>query len=403
MHVTDTIEKQIQIERFKNIKQLGYARIGLVVSFFLLHLYMGFVLNEHDFRGKEIHFAIYLTTASLLLAIGKNKLIQSFNPLSIAILDIPLATLILRSWAHEQSETGMLLTGGLALSFNLFFIHLSSFLLSFSKTIVTFIAAAISVGYIQVTTQTHLHTIIVSQLLLFVFLFTTLYKNKKIYLLIKNSYLEQARVDKLARYFSPNVASHIQSQSELNPEGREAEVTVLFADIRDFTSISESISGQEVVQLLNALHERLVECIFSCGGTLDKYIGDGIMAYFGAPITDPNHADKGVECANRMRKAIFEFNQLRTAQGKPPISVGIGLHSGKVVIGDVGASIRREYTIIGDTVNTASRVEALTKKHQLDFLATDAVREGMKDKSKLRLVGEDDIRGKTKTIRTYTI
>ena len=373
INLNDTIKKQIAIERLENIKQLGLARIGLVSAFFVLHLIMGWVLNEPTFRGKELLFSTYLALTTLLFFFHKDKLAQNINPISLALIDIPMATLIMAHWTLEVDALGMLRIGGLALSFNLFFIHMSSFLLSRSRTILTFFASVVSVAFLQLTTNTHQNTIIVSQLLLFIFLLTTLYKNKKVYLLIKKSYQEQAKIEKLSRYFSPNIASFLQTQSELNPAGNEAEVTVLFADIRDFTKLSESMSGQEVVSLLNALHERLVECIFSCGGTLDKYMGDGIMAYFGAPIADPCHADKAFECAQKMKKAMADFNADRKLKSQEPLAIGIGLHSGKVVIGDIGANVRREYTIIGDTVNTASRIEALTKKHQLDFLATEAV------------------------------
>lgn len=402
INLNDTIKKQIAIERLENIKQLGLARIGLVSAFFVLHLIMGWVLNEPTFRGKELLFSTYLALTALLFFFHKGKLAQNINPISLALIDIPMATLIMAHWTLEVDALGMLRIGGLALSFNLFFIHMSSFLLSRSRTILTFFASVVSVAFLQLTTNTHQNTIIVSQLLLFIFLLTTLYKNKKVYLLIKKSYQEQAKIEKLSRYFSPNIASFLQTQSELNPAGNEAEVTVLFADIRDFTKLSESMSGQEVVSLLNALHERLVECIFSCGGTLDKYMGDGIMAYFGAPIADPCHADKAFECAQKMKKAMADFNADRKLKSQEPLAIGIGLHSGKVVIGDIGANVRREYTIIGDTVNTASRIEALTKKHQLDFLATEAVCERLQSRDDLRFVSEESIRGKTQSVKTYT-
>jgi len=400
--LNDTITKQITLERLENIKQLGFARAGLVSAFFVLHLFMGWVLNVPTFRGKELYFSLYLSLTFSLHFFRKTRVAQKINPYSLALIDIPMASLIMAHWTIGADDERLLRIGGLALSFNLFFIHLSSFLLSRSKTILTFLASAASVTVIQSITKTHINNIIVSQLLLFIFLFTTLYKNKKVYVLIKKSFEEQAKIEKLSRYFSPNIASHLQSQGELTTAGREAEVTVLFADIRDFTKLSEAISGQEVVELLNALHERLVDCIFSCGGTLDKYIGDGIMAYFGAPIADPCHADRAYECVKKMKKAIANFNAARELKGLEPIAIGIGLHSGKVVIGDIGASVRREYTIIGDTVNIASRIEGLTKKHQLDFLATEAVCERLQNRDDLRLVSEESIRGKMQTVRTYT-
>ncbi|NBW83393.1 adenylate/guanylate cyclase domain-containing protein [bacterium] len=181
------------------------------------------------------------------------------------------------------------------------------------------------------------------------------------------------------------------------------DVTVLFVDIRDYTRISENMSGHEVVRLLNSVHERLVKCIFDSGGTLDKYIGDGLMAYFGAPIADSGHADKAVECAERMKQAIAELNKARAANSEAPLTIGIGLHSGVAVVGDVGAEFRREYTVIGDTVNTASRVEALTKKHSIDVLATEAVLNRLSNPQKLQFVADDIVRGRSNSVRTYTL
>lgn len=184
--LNDTITKQIALERLENIKQLGFARAGLVFAFFALHLFMGWVLDEHTFRGKEHYFSIYLALTLTLHFFRNTQLAQKINPNSLALIDIPMASLIMAHWTIGADDERLLLIGGLALSFNLFFIHLSSFLLSRSKTILTFLASAASVTAIQAIAKTNINTIIVSQLLLFIFLITTLFKNKKVYILIKN-------------------------------------------------------------------------------------------------------------------------------------------------------------------------------------------------------------------------
>jgi adenylate cyclase len=163
------------------------------------------------------------------------------------------------------------------------------------------------------------------------------------------------------------------------------------------------MSGPEVIRMLNEVHEHLVSCIFLTGGTLDKYLGDGVMAYFGAPVESKDHADKALECALMMRDEIRKLNEKRLARGDNPIALGIGIHSGPVVIGDIGAEIRREFTIIGDTVNTSSRIESLTKKHQVDLLLTAETKSRLTRTYELKSLGTDEIRGSNRSIETFTL
>jgi adenylate cyclase len=176
----------------------------------------------------------------------------------------------------------------------------------------------------------------------------------------------------------------------------------MFVDIRGFTKLSESLQPEAVVILLNEFHSRLAECLFKEGGTLDKYLGDGLIAYFGAPIQQEDHALRAVRCASEMRKAGAELNQLRASRNESEIKFGIGVHSGKAVVGDVGADFRREFTIIGDTVNTASRIESMTKSHQVDLLLSESVVERLKEKPNMAFVAEELLSGKSTPIKLYT-
>jgi adenylate cyclase len=175
---------------------------------------------------------------------------------------------------------------------------------------------------------------------------------------------EQA-VSLFGRFLNPNVVRQIVDQGETveSLSGRNCNITVLFSDIRGFTTLSETRTPQEVVTLLNRYFDRQVEVVFKHGGTLDKFIGDCIMAFWGAPVDDPQHAQHAVAAALEMEEVLLSFKKELEAEGSTVLDfdVGIGVHTGSAVVGFIGAQRKLDYTAIGDTVNLASRVEGLTK------------------------------------------
>ena len=186
--------------------------------------------------------------------------------------------------------------------------------------------------------------------------------------------------------------------------GETHEVTVLFCDIRSFTAMSEKMSASDVVLLLNKYFTALGKCITAHHGIINKYIGDAIMAIFGAPVQSENSARDAFEAAIDMRKALIEVNKAFKESGFPELRFGIGIHTGPVFAGTIGAENRMEYTVIGDTVNTASRLESLCKTYTKDLLLSESSAEKLgKENSGLSFVADAEIRGKSEPMKIYTL
>jgi adenylate cyclase len=190
-------------------------------------------------------------------------------------------------------------------------------------------------------------------------------------LLISHAGLERERAN-LARYFSPNVVNELSGNDEPLTRVRTQDVAVLFADIVGFTAYTDGRDPNEVIDTLRQFHERMEREVFQHGGTLDKYLGDGLMATFGTPFAGDSDALNALRCARGMIASIAELNRERIDRGEPPIQVSVGLHYGQVVLGDIGLN-RLEFAVIGTTVNAASRLEALTREFGCAIVVSDAL------------------------------
>lgn len=198
-----------------------------------------------------------------------------------------------------------------------------------------------------------------------------------------------------AGWVSPVVLQEILA-GRLSPgvHGQRRDVAVMFCDIRQFTHLSEALPPEQVTALLNRYFDHMARVIHGQRGTIDKFIGDGIMAFFGAPQFSANPCREAFDAAREMAAELQKFNQELAAEGKPPLAFGIGLHAGPAVIGYVGAVERYDYTAIGDTVNTASRIEGLTKELGWMILLSRAVADRLGNAEGLTYLGEHPVKGR---------
>jgi adenylate cyclase len=188
-------------------------------------------------------------------------------------------------------------------------------------------------------------------------------------LLIRHAAVERERGN-LARYFSPNVVEELSRHDEPLRQVRTQNVAVLFVDIVGFTAFADARTPEEVVRTLREFHALMEQEVFRHSGTLDKYLGDGLMATFGTPFVGETDAINALRCAQAMMAATDHWNEQRRAAGEPPICVSFGLHYGPVVLGDIGMTCL-EFAVIGSTVNVASRLEALTRSLGCALVASD--------------------------------
>lgn len=193
----------------------------------------------------------------------------------------------------------------------------------------------------------------------------------------------------------------LRKGGEINLEGESKELSVLFSDIRSFTSISEKLTAHELKQFLNRFFNPITEVIFRNKGTIDKYVGDMVMAFWGAPLETPYHASQAVHTAIEMQKALSELNTSFVNEGKQPVKIGIGVNTGLMNVGDMGSKFRRAYTVLGDPVNLASRLEGQSKYYSVDILVGENTWAQTKDEIAYRKIDKIKVKGKETGIEIY--
>jgi adenylate cyclase len=390
----------LAVERERNSRQIAQFRFGAVLVF--LGLQAWFLWAWDDWTGAPmgplLGYAAFAAAAWRIPA--RYDVLAAWSGYTIAALDMPMVFWLVRASASATlagSEPGLAdsVLMMLPLAYAGFVVMASLALDTWQTVIVAVVAITLQV--IALSDSGHDMTF-----LTMVTAFTTLiaavcvYWREQSVRLVRETTVEQSRRERLGRYFSPQVAALVEAGS-LASAAERREVTVLFADLRDFTRLAERLDSRQVVALLNRFHSAMVAVVFAHGGTLDKYLGDGLMAYFGAPVAQHDQAMRAVRCALDMQEALAALNRGEAET----LRMGVGVHTGTALVGDIGADSRREFTVIGDAVNVASRVEQLTKQYEAPVLVSGQAVAAVGATMAFRLVDRVTLRGRNEPVEVY--
>ncbi|HUU03738.1 MAG TPA: adenylate/guanylate cyclase domain-containing protein [Myxococcota bacterium] len=214
---------------------------------------------------------------------------------------------------------------------------------------------------------------------------------------------ESVHKEHLSRFLAPEVVEEISRKPQLLKQATETRTaTILFADIRGFTTLSEKHPAAEIGRILNVVFEELTSAIMDNQGMVDKYIGDAVMGVFGVPVASENHALQAARAAIDMHRRLEALNQFLPREIGQPLAIGVGIHTGEVIAGAIGSSRRFEYTVIGDTVNVASRIESLTRKYSTGILLSAQTAQLIKEDLPLEEIATAQLKGRKQPVTLYS-
>lgn len=394
-------ERQVLAEGgLKGERRVAYARV-VMVAMFALVTQLGPALGgfeeghvlERAFGASYMAFAFATVFAVRRVEVARPR-VSLIVPMVVTVVDFFFVTTLALLDAQGTFDTGMhAISCAILISFSVARSTLWHTVFSFALAVASFTIVTVHVG--TLATLETAFTLGGLAVLAFMIAIT----NRAVRAMFQDL---RAR-DNLTRFLPQPVAERMLRLGPAALAPVQREVTILFSDIRGFTTMSEGLEPRAVLALLDDYFGRMSQVVKGHDGVVGKFLGDGLLAFWGAPDRVDDHAPRAVRAALDMRRVLADLNGIREQDGLPPIRIGIGIHTGTVAAGTLGGAMQSEYTVIGDAVNVASRIEGLTKSYDVDVLVSETTWHllgGALDGEKL---ATESIRGRKEPVVLYTI